>query len=116
MPDDARPSFAVDFPRNPELDRAVESFAQGNYARVRSESARILASNADESTKCAARMLVERTKPGPLALLLLALAALSLASIGGWWIVYGKAPTTPARGAPVRPPVSSPVRSSPESP
>lgn len=114
--EDARPSFAADFPRNPELDSAVESFAQGNYARVRSDGARILASNTDENTKRAARTLIERTQPAPLAMLLLALAALLLVSIGGWWIAHGKAPTFPARGARVRPAVSSPARSSPESP
>jgi hypothetical protein len=116
VPDDARPSFAVDFPRNADLDAAVDSFAQGNYARARSESARILASNADDETKRAARTLIERTQPAPLALLLLALTALLLASIGGWWIVHGKAPTTSARGTLVRSPVSSPARSTPESP
>lgn len=92
---DPRPPFAADFPRSPELDALVDAFVQGNYARVRSDATRLLASDADESIKRAARQLVDRTRPDPLALLLLGLTALLLAAIGGWWTVHGRAPAPP---------------------
>ncbi|HXX68012.1 MAG TPA: hypothetical protein VEK07_12550 [Polyangiaceae bacterium] len=99
MPSDARPPFAADFPRDPELDAAVESFVNGNYAKVRADGARILASDAEESVKRAARALVERTTPAPLALALLGLTALLVAAVGGWWVLHGKAPIPPAAHA-----------------
>lgn len=101
---DPRPPFATNFPRNPELDALVDWFVHGNYARVRSDAARILASDADEGIKQAARQLVERTRPDPLALLLLGLTALLLAAIGGWWTVHGRPPAPPLHVIPARTP------------
>lgn len=94
-----RPSFALDFPRHPELDAAVEAFANGNYARVRSDGARILASAADDHVKGAARILIERTAPAPLALVLLGLTAFLLAVVGGWWTLHARAPAPPTTHA-----------------
>jgi hypothetical protein len=107
---DPRPSFATDFPRDLELDALVDSFVQGNYARVRADARRILASDADEGIKRAARQLVERTRPDPLALLLLGLTALLLAAVGGWWTMYGRAPAPPPpHAAPARTPSQAPA-------
>jgi len=109
VPSHARPPFAADFPRDPDLDAAVESFVSGDYARVRADGARILASSADEEIKRATRALVERTTPAPLALALLGLTAVLVAAVGGWWILYGKAPAPPpVHAAPARTPNTSP--------
>ena len=94
-----RPSFAVDFPRSRELDALLDAFARGDYRRVRFEGALLERSTADESIKRAARILVERTQPDPLAVALLALAALLLIALAGWWIAYGKPPAPAALGS-----------------
>jgi hypothetical protein len=109
VPADGRPSFAVDFPRRPELDRVVEAFVQGNYARVRSEAARILASETDEGVRRAARTLIARTEPAPLAVLLLGLAALLFAVVAGWWTVRKPPPIGPRPHA-QPPPHAQPAR------
>jgi|HubBroStandDraft_2_1064218.scaffolds.fasta_scaffold192244_2 hypothetical protein len=88
----SRPSFAKDFPRTPEVDTLVDDFARGDYARVRAQAPRLEQSADDPEVKRAARKLVERTQPDPLALLLLGLAALALVVLAGFWIVNGKAP------------------------
>jgi hypothetical protein len=89
-----RPSFARDFPRVPELDSLVDAFARGDYRRVRAEAPGLERSSTDDAVKRAARMLVERTAPDPLASLLLGLAAVLLVAMAGWWIAHGNAPPT----------------------
>ncbi|HEV3190446.1 MAG TPA: hypothetical protein VGY54_08110 [Polyangiaceae bacterium] len=100
MTNTPRPSFAVDFPRSPELDALLDAFERGDYRRVRSEGPMLERSAADESIKRAARTLVERTQPDPLAVALLALAALLLVALGGWWITHSKPPALAAPGSP----------------
>jgi hypothetical protein len=95
--------------REPRLEAMVEAFARGDYARVRADAGEIERVSQDDALKREARALVERTNPDPLALALLALAALLLAVLGGWWMVEGRPPDGPRRPAPI----SSPARSSP---
>jgi hypothetical protein len=82
LSDDRRPSFAREFPRTPELDALVQDFARGDYARVR-EAAPAL-DGADPQVRDAARLLVERTRPDPLVLTLLAIAAARFAVVTAW--------------------------------
>jgi hypothetical protein len=104
MPDSRVPSFAQSFPQVPELDALVEAFARGDYATVR-ERAPVLARSAeDPQVRASAQVLVERTRPDPLAVALLALTALLLVALGGYWMANGKAP--PAGPPPVSPPAS----------
>jgi hypothetical protein len=77
------PRFAHDFPRMPELDALVEAFARGDYARVRAD-ARNLASHDDAAVRDAAHTLVDRTKPDPLVLILLGIAATLFVVIAAW--------------------------------
>ncbi len=84
-----RPSFAAEFPRDPELDALVEAFARGDYRRVRSRAPQLQRSSDNEAIKKAARTLLERTRPDPLALALLGLAALLVLALAAWWIVHG---------------------------
>jgi hypothetical protein len=86
------PSFARGFPHSPDLDALVEAFARGDYATVRSRGPALERSSADPAIREAARTLMERTRPEPLAVALLAIAALLLSVLAVWAITHGKAP------------------------
>src|SRR5580704_6936088 len=88
-----RPSFAARFPASPELDALVDAFARGDYARVRAEAPRLEQASADEAVRAAAKTLVERTQPDPLAVKLLVATGALLVVLAGWWMVHAKAPT-----------------------
>jgi hypothetical protein len=87
-----RPSFAAEFPSSPELDALVDAFARGDYAHVRAEGPKLQKTSADEAVRAAAKTLVERTQPDPLAVKLLVATGVLLVVLTGWWIVHGKAP------------------------
>jgi hypothetical protein len=87
---DGRPRFASDFPRTPALDALVDAFARGDYARVRAEGQKLAESAQDENVRVAARTLVARTSPDPLAVWLIVLAGALLAVLSAYWIVHGK--------------------------
>jgi len=106
---DRRPSFARDFPRTAALDAIVDAFARGDYARVRSEAPKLAESATEDEVRLAARALLERTRPDPTALALLALTAALLLVLSAWWIVHGKPP--PGSNS-----ISPPARSTPGSP
>jgi hypothetical protein len=89
-----RPAFAADFPSAPELDALVDAFAGGDYARVRKEAPRLAQSADDPAVRAAAAVLLDRTKPDPLALLLLAVTAVLLVAMTGYWVIAGGAPPT----------------------
>ena len=78
-----RPSFAREFPRSPELDALVDAFARGDYAHVRSV-AQSLDGHADPAVREAVRTLVQRTKPDPVVITLLAIAAATFAVLAAW--------------------------------
>ena len=86
------PSFARAFPRSPELDALVEAFARGDYASVRSRAPALERASDDLAIQQAARTLVDRTHPEPLAVALLAIAALLLVVLAAWAITHGHAP------------------------
>jgi len=83
--DNRRPSFARDFPRTPEVDALVDAFARGDYARVRAAAPDVERSE-DPATRDAARMLVDRTRPDPLVLVLLGIATALFVVIAAWSI------------------------------
>ena len=91
MAEEKRPPFARDFPRDPALDELVEAFVRGNYARVRSGAAGLVSAE-DAGVRSAARELVDRTRPDPLATVLLGLAAVLLVIVSVYWAIHGKAP------------------------
>ncbi|HEY3821454.1 MAG TPA: hypothetical protein VGL81_30010 [Polyangiaceae bacterium] len=98
-----RPSFATEFPESPELDALVEAFARGDFARVRAEAPALAKTSPDEAIRAAARTLVERTQPDPIAVKLVLLAGALLVVLAGWWIVHAKPPpgASPATTTPV---------------
>jgi hypothetical protein len=91
MVEPRRPSFSEPFPRTAELDALVDAFARGDYARVRAEAPG-LHDAADPAVGAAAKVLVERTEPDPLAVRLIWITAALLLALAGWWIVMGKPP------------------------
>jgi hypothetical protein len=80
----ARPKFAQDFPRDPEVDLLIEAFARGDYAYVRLEAPRLAERAENRRVREAARELSRRIEPDPLFRLLLALAWLLLAFLVVW--------------------------------
>jgi hypothetical protein len=99
------PLFAREFPSGPELDALVDAFARGDYARVRAEAPKLEASTQDEAVRAAARTLVDRTRPDPLALGLLVATAILLVAMTGYWIANGR---PPPGSAPPKPTVERP--------
>ncbi len=99
MPHARVPLFAQDFPHTPELDALVETFARGDYADVRERASTLAASTDDVHVRASALMLIDRTRPEPLAVALLGLAAALLVALGGYWMAYGR-PVTPSVTAP----------------
>ena len=85
MTEERRPSFAREFPRTAELDALVDAFARGDYAHVR-EAAPSLDTASDPAVREAARTLVQRTRPDPVVVVLLAIAAATFAVIAAWSI------------------------------
>ena len=94
--------FAREFPHTHELDALVDAFARGDYAHVRAEGPRLAESTDDPAVREAARTLVDRTRPDRVAVSLLVVTAVLLATMTGYWIVNGKAP--PGSG-PIKPPI-----------
>jgi hypothetical protein len=95
-----RPRFARDFPREAALDVLVEAFERGDYAQVRKAAPELEKTATDEAVKAAARTLVERTEPDPLAVRLLLLTGALLVAFTAWWIVHGKPPPAATQTTP----------------
>jgi hypothetical protein len=106
--DDGRTlTFARGFPAHARLDALVDAFARGDYAHVRAEAPRLIDSSEPQDVRDAARVLLERTRPDPMAVVLLGLTAVLLAFLTVYWAVHGKAPASP----PPQPPAIERVHS-----
>jgi len=79
------PSFAKNFPADPRLERIVALFEAGNYAQVRTDARALLTSTEDTALRSAARELLKRLEPDPLALYLLAISTGLLIVLAGWY-------------------------------
>ena len=97
-----RPAFAKDYP--PELDELVAAFERGNYASVREGADKLSRESSDGKVKAAAADLRARTEADPMQKVLLAIVAVLLVGLAGYWWANQEAPGTPREGA--RPPAS----------
>lgn len=80
-----RPAFARDFPQDPELDHVLDLFERGNYARAREDARALVKSTSDDAVRAAAREILKRLEPEPAAVFLVAISALLLAVLAGWY-------------------------------
>lgn len=79
------PAFALGFPEDPALHALVAAFEQGDYARVRREAPALIKQTDSPEVRKAARELMKRLEPDPVAVYLLAGAALLLAFLALWY-------------------------------
>ncbi|MFO0761359.1 MAG: hypothetical protein U0359_33080 [Byssovorax sp.] len=82
------PAFAQSFPADPALDALVAAFEQGNYAKVRAEAPALAERADDPKVQAAARVLLQRLDPDPIALYLMGTAALLLAFLAAWFWMH----------------------------
>lgn len=73
-----RARFLADLPDHPELQKLADAFERGNYAFVRRQAPVLIEQVDDDAVRNAARDLLKRIEPDPLAKYLLALAILLL--------------------------------------
>ncbi len=84
-PDRTVPSFARDFPRHPQLDRVLDLFERGNYHLARKEAVLLVQSKEDEAVRKAAKEIVKRISPEPLAMYFMAIASALLVILAGYY-------------------------------
>jgi hypothetical protein len=89
---DDRPPFARGFPADPELDRLLEAFERGDYAAIRDGAPKLEKDAAAEDVRRAAGELLRRTRPDPLAVMLLLGAIGLLVFLSIWTWSHGHAP------------------------
>jgi hypothetical protein len=98
------PSFARDFPNDPELAALVAAFAAGDYATVREGAPALAAKTDDEGVKRAAELLRARIEPDPTSRLFFALTAALLVFLMAWWATHdGKQHAASATSSPAKP-------------
>ncbi|CAN98580.1 putative membrane protein [Sorangium cellulosum So ce56] len=86
-PGDAAPAR----PRDPEIERLEEAFERGDYALVRAEAGRLAKEAERDEIRRAARALLRRIDPDPLAVVLLVAAMALLAFLALWYWSHGHA-------------------------
>ncbi|WP_437975360.1 hypothetical protein WMF11_46550 [Sorangium sp. So ce295] len=86
-PGDAAPER----PRDPEIERLEQAFERGDYALVRAEAGRLAKEAERDELRRAARALLRRIDPDPLAVVLLVAAMALLAFLALWYWSHGHA-------------------------
>jgi hypothetical protein len=79
-----RPAFLLQFPDDPELERLIRAYEEGNFAKVRAEAPELARRSTDEAVRRAARELRQRIDPDPLLVVLLVFALSLFAFLVGW--------------------------------
>ncbi|MGK4008637.1 hypothetical protein WMF31_38875 [Sorangium sp. So ce1036] len=72
-------------PRDPALERVQQAFERGDYALVRAEAGRLAREAERADVRRAARELLRRIDPDPLAVILLLAAVALLAFLSLWY-------------------------------
>jgi hypothetical protein len=76
----------AELPKHPDLDPIVAAFDAGDYRRVREQAPKLAArEDLDADVRAAAKELVERTEPDPIARWLLVLTLALLALLTAYW-------------------------------
>jgi hypothetical protein len=78
-------------PRDPEIERLEQAFERGDYALVRAEAGRLAKEAEHDDVRRAARALLRRIDPDPLAIVLLFAAMALLAFLALWYWSHGHA-------------------------
>jgi hypothetical protein len=86
------PSFARDFPDDPELAALVTAFATGDYATVRTGAPELAARTKSDDVKRAAELLRARIEPDPTSRVFFALTAALLVFLMVWWATHDGKP------------------------
>lgn len=76
-----RARFLEELPDDPRLVALAKAFERGNYAHVRAEAPGLAEGAEDEAVRAAARDLLRRIEPDPLAKYLLGLAVALLLAV-----------------------------------
>jgi hypothetical protein len=79
-----RPAFLLEYPHDPELERLIEAFEDGNFARIRREAPELARRTHDDAVRRAALELRRRIDPDPLLLTMLTLSIALFAFITLW--------------------------------
>jgi hypothetical protein len=75
-------------PRSAALEPLIAAFDAGNYALVRKDGARLLKTSDDDAERAAARDLLRRIEPDPIAKWMMGGAGLLLATLAGWYWMH----------------------------
>lgn len=79
-----RPSFLLNFPEDPELERMIAAFEAGNYAEVRRLSAGVVEGAKDPEVRAAALELRRRIDPDSLSVSIVAISVALLLFLLVW--------------------------------
>jgi hypothetical protein len=79
-----RPTFLLDYPSDPELERLVQAFELGNYAYVREHAPLLAEKGKEPRVRAAAGELARRIEPDPLVKLLLAMSLALFLALALW--------------------------------
>jgi hypothetical protein len=74
--------------KNEALDALIAAFDAGNYRFVRDRAPGLLKSTEDDEVRAAARDLLRRIDPDPIAKWMMAGAGLLLATLAGWYWIH----------------------------
>ena len=85
-----RPTFLLDYPEDPALERLITAFERGNYALIRREAEAVAKAAEDPAVRDAALELRRRIEPDPLAKYLLLIATLLLVYLVAWAYRQGR--------------------------
>jgi hypothetical protein len=90
-PASPRPPFAAGYPDDARLDRALELLRVGNYRAMRALVEPLTLGDGEPAVAAAARDLVRRISPDPIAFVLLGVTALLLLTLTLWSLHESKA-------------------------
>lgn len=82
------PSFARNFPDDPELAALVTAFSAGDYATVRTGAPDLAARTKSDDVKRAAELLRARIEPDPTSRVFFGLTAALLVFLMVWWATH----------------------------